>query len=846
MKKLSLLCLIFAVTLQLTAQQRQATPGGTAPQEKPQQAPTARQTGPKPYKEVITNKAVSTKGLFTVHKVEDKYYFEIADSIFNREMMAVTRFSKVAGGSGIYGGELANQQTLFWEKGPANNVFLRVVTTISFADSTNDIYQAVTNSNLYPIAAAFDIKAYGKDSASTVIDVTDFFKGDNQVVSISPASKRRLNLSALALDRSYVQSIKTFPINTEIRTVKTFNSTPSFGSPASSSPFPGTTLPAASAAGAVTIEMNTSLIMLPRVPMAKRLYDPRVGFFADDYTVFGDDQQKVREERFIVRWRLEPKDEDVEKFKRGELVEPKKPIVYYIDPATPRKWRKYLIQGVNDWQPAFEKAGFKNAIMAKELRPEDSLSLEDARFSVIRYFASDIENAYGPNVHDPRSGEILESHIGWYHNVMKLVHDWYLIQAAAVDPRARKMEFDDDLMGQLIRFVSSHEVGHTLGLRHNWGSSHMTPVEKLRDKKWVEANGHTSSIMDYARFNYVAQPEDSIGPKGIFPRIGDYDMWAIEWGYKPTFAANANEDEKIVNKWILNRVKENPRLWFGSEGHPTDPRSQNEDLGDNAMKASEYGIKNLKRILAGLPEWTNEEGDKYQNLTEMYRQLTVQFNRYMGHVAKNIGGIEQTPRSVEESGDVFTPTAKSTQKEAVAFLHKQLFQTPTWLNDKNVINKISNPAGTDLVSNMQVSMVRNLLSPARLGRMSQAASRYGNTATYHPDELLVDLRDGLFSELAARKTIEQNRRSIQKAFVEALGDLVKPSSPTMVISSAGGRGAALSFSSIENSDLPSLAKAHLKQLRSRILAAIPLTTDKVSKYHLEDLSDRIRLMLDPK
>jgi hypothetical protein len=353
-------------------------------------------------------------------------------------------------------------------------------------------------------------------------------------------------------------------MNTEIRTVKTFSATPSMGL-GSPSPFPSASLPAANAAGAITIELNTSFILLPKNPASKRLYDPRVGYFADDYTVYADDQQKVEDENFIVRWKLEPKPEDIDKWKSGQLVEPVKPIVYYIDPATPKKWRPYLIQGVNDWQKAFEKAGFKNAIMAKEWPENDStMSLEDARFSVIRYFASDIQNAYGPNAHDPRSGEIIESHIGWYHNVMELLHDWYFVQAAAVDSGARKMKFDDELMGNLIRFVSSHEVGHTLGLRHNMGSSSKTPVEKLRDKAWVEANGHTASIMDYARFNYVAQPEDGISRAGLFPRIGDYDMWAIEWGYGYVPAKNDEDAEKYLSKKYNERIARNPRIWFGS------------------------------------------------------------------------------------------------------------------------------------------------------------------------------------------------------------------------------------------------------------------------------------------
>jgi hypothetical protein len=571
MKKLLLVLLTTSVAFYGNAQKKPKTPTPATPAPATV-APAGLFSGmpgakpaPKAYKDVITEKAVTQKGLFTVHRVEDKYYFELHDSIMRQEIMAVTRFVRVpaarGGGRGTYGGELTNQQTIAFERGPNNNVFMRVITLVNVADTSNAIYQAVTNSNLNAIAAAFPVAAYTKDSSGVVIDVTEFFKGDNQVVSVSPTAKRNYNLSAIAPDRSYIQNISSFPLNTEIRTVKTFSSMPAM--PGGFTTVPSANIPAASAAGAVTIELNTSMIMLPRKPMGIRYWDRRVGYFPENFTTFSDIQQRVEKNTFAVRWRLEPKDEDIEKWKRGELVEPKKPIIYYIDPATPKKWRSYLIKGVNDWQVAFEKAGFKNAIMGKEWPTGDtSMSMEDARYSVIRYFASDVENAYGPNVHDPRSGEILESHIGWYHNVMKLVHNWYMIQTAAVNPRARKMKFEDEVMGELIRFVSSHEVGHTLGLLHNMGNSSKTPVEKLRDKKWVEANGHTASIMDYARFNYVAQPEDSISEKGLFPRIGDYDKWAIRWGYGYIPGETEEQQKAASNKLILKNSFRKPKNLF--------------------------------------------------------------------------------------------------------------------------------------------------------------------------------------------------------------------------------------------------------------------------------------------
>ncbi len=815
-----------------------AAPPAAAPT--PPSAPA--RPGPKPYKDVITAKAKSTKGLFTVHKVDDKYYFEIDEKLFGREIMAITRYTKVAGGGGIYGGELANQQVVKFEKGPDNKIFMRVVTVISVADSSQPIYKAVRNSNLDPIAAAFDIKSFGKDSTGAVIDITDFFKGDNQVVSLNAASKRRLNLTMIQNDRSFIETIKSFPINTEVRTVKTFSASAGGPSPIPS-PFPSSSLPAANAAGAVTLETNTSFIILPEQPMQKRMNDVRVGFFADDYTVYSDDQQKVENESFVVRWKLHPKKEDIDRWKKGELVEPEKPIIYYIDPATPKKWRPYLIQGINDWQVAFEKAGFKNAIMGKEWPENDStMSLEDARFSVIRYFASDIANAYGPNVHDPRSGEIIESHIGWYHNVMSLVHDWYFVQTAAVDPDARKMKFDDNLMGNLIRFVSSHEVGHTLGLRHNMGSSSKTPVEKLRDKAWVEANGHTASIMDYARFNYVAQPEDNISKAGLFPRIGDYDKWAIEWGYG--FGANSEEeDSKQRNKLYNERMAQNPRVWFGTYeyGNMSDPRTQSEDLGDNSMKASEYGIKNLKRIVPNLIEWTKEEGNKYENLRQMYGQVVGQYNRYINHVIRNIGGYYETQKSVEQSGSVFEVTPKAMQKEAVAFINNQLFTTPTWMLDPAIVDKISSPTSDQLAS-LQDNALASILSTARLTRMTTSANRYADA--YYISELFSDLKKGVWSELAGSKKIDGYRRNLQKSYAERMISLLGNSGGSSLTISLGG--GISSGPDPKKTDIVSTVRAHLTSLRSEIVTASASASDPMTKYHLQDVADRIKRALEPK
>jgi hypothetical protein len=799
--------------------------------------------GLKAFKEIITNKAVSQVGMFTVHKVDDKYYFEIPLRMLGKDLMAITRAARTPTGAG-YGGEEIKRQMLRFERGTDQKVFLRAKALVNMStDTTAPMYKAVSNSNVDPIAAAFEIKSIRKDT-SLLIDISDYFVSDAQIISYSNAIKTLYRLGALQNDKSYLQSIKAYPINIEIKTVKTYAVSPPPAGPTPPGAPQSVTLPAGAASGYATIEMNTSLIMLPEKPMKKRLFDPRVGYFATGYTVFDEEGQRTDNPTFAVRWRLEPKNDiDAELQKKGEAIEPAKPIVYYIDPATPKKWRRYLIQGVNDWQKAFEKAGWKNAIRAEEFPKGDStISLEDARFSAIRYFASPIENAYGPNVNDPRTGEILESHIGWYHNVMKLLQKWYRTQAAAVDPKARPNEFDDELMGQLIRFVSSHEVGHTLGLRHNFGASTATPVEKLRDKEYLEKYGHTSSIMDYARFNYVAQPGDGI--TNLFPRIGEYDDWAIEWGYKSIYnTRDENEDALILNKWYKEKAFPNRRLWFLTEINPYDPRAQNEDIGDNAMKASAYGIKNLKLIINSLPEWTKEEGQDFEMLKESYESVVDQFRRYIGHVSKNIGGIYETPKSMDQNLPVYETTPSVLQKEAVKFIVDHVFTTPVWIIDQKILNKIQPGNGLENIRAIQEPAVNSLLSEDRLQRMVEATIK--DPGAYSVVSYLNDLQNAILSDLPGTKEIDVFRRNLQKFYVERLIN--------MIISPAGASPGIAVFGTVipgridaKKSDVLSLIKSNLKSLRPILVAASNRRPKSLSKMHLEDLADRIKNALEPK
>jgi len=569
--------------------------------------------------------------------------------------------------------------------------------------------------------------------------------------------------------------------------------------------------------------------------MRKRFFDERVGYFANKYVLFDDDEQRAQKKFIVQRYRLEPKDKDIKKYLRGELVEPKKQIVYYIDPATPKKWRPYLIAGINDWQKAFEAAGFKNAIVGKEWPEDDkTMSLEDARYSVVRYLASETPNAYGPRISDPRSGEIMESHVGWYHNVMKLVQRWYMIQAGPLDPRARKMHLDDELMGQLIRFVSSHEIGHTIGLRHNMGASSATPVEKLRDKKWVEANGHTVSIMDYARFNYVAQPEDNISPIGLYPRIGSYDKWAVEWGYK--YYPNTKdefEEEKLLAKLTTDSLTANPKLWFGGEGKDEDPRSQSEDLGDDAVLASDYGIKNLKRVVPHLIEWTYQPNDPYDNLAEMHKAVVRQYGLYLYHVLKNIGNNYVTKRTVDEKGVVYKPVPKAKVKAAIDYLGRQLFVSPLWMYPQEIDDLIALKR-EDQISDQQNQVLNMLLSSGMLYNINLKSMQ--SEGAYTVPEFLNDVQQTVWVKFSGDEKQDFYRRGFQRGYIEKLGMLLLPKELEP------GKAA----NAAQRSDVKLYAKQHLLKLKTDI-EKLKTSVTGINKDHYESILidiDKIITKLD--
>ena len=780
----------------------------------------------KPYAKVITKAAKTDQGLFTVHKIDEKYFYEIPDSLFEREMLMVTRIAKTASGLGFGGGKQNEQVLRFQKKG--KKVIARVVSYDIVANDSLPVHEAVVNSNFEPILYTFPIKAIGKDSTSTVIDATPLFEKDVASLGLPSRTRRRYKVTRLQSDKSFIETIKSYPKNIEVRHVKTYGA----GAP-----------PSNYSNGTISLEISNSMILLPDNPMKRRYFDERVGWFTSGQTDYGLDAQRSKDVEFLDRWRLEVKDEDLEKFKRGELVEPKKQIVYYIDRATPVKWRKYLKQGIEDWQVAFEAAGFKNAIIAKDAptaEEDPDFSPEDVRYSVVRYLASPIPIANGPHVSDPRTGEILESDINWYHNVMSLLRGWFFVQTAAINPDAQSPEFKDEVMGRLIRFVSSHEVGHTLGLPHNMGSSVAYKVEDLRNAEFTQKYGTAPSIMDYARFNYIAQPGDE--GVALMPNIGIYDKYSISWGYRPILDKTAEEEKSTLDGWILEHAGD-PMYRFGHQqaGSVVDPSSQTEDLGDDAMLASEYGIKNLKRIVPNLVEWTSKSGEGYDDLEEMYGHVISQFNRYMGHVSNNIGGVYENYKTSDQEGAVYTPVDKAHQKKALQFIADNLFDTPEWLLDTNIFNRIEYSGSTERVRSLQVRTLNNIMSLGKMARMIENETLNGNSA-YKVTDMMSDLRNDVWSELRSGKKIDTYRRNLQRAHIDRLAYLMTAKNQRGARGSRYVKGTAVNTS---QSDIRAVVRAELKSLQSTVRSGANRTSDRMSKIHLQDALERIDAILNP-
>jgi hypothetical protein len=784
---------------------------------------------------VITKDAKTKAGVFKVHQVKDKFYYEIPKAEMGKEFLWVTQIAKTTNGVG-YGGQALGNRVVRWEINE-NRVFLRNINYSVVADPKTPISEAVRNANNDTILMAFPVAAWGPNNESAVIDVGRLFTTDITEFS----ARQRLNATAMDPTRSFIERISPYPTNIEVEATQTYTRTPPPAGLAAPTPPPNPFVGAGMNPGSASVVLHFSMVKLPENPMMPRLFDERVGYFSRSNFDYGREDHKAKERTYITRWRLEKKDPN------AEMSEPVKPIVYFIDSATPTKWVPYMKRGVEKWQKAFEAAGFKNAIIAKmaPTKKEDpDFSPEDARYSVIRWLPSTIENASGPHIHDPRTGEILESDIQFYHNVMNLLKMWYFVQAAPLDRRAQKMPFPDDLMGELIEYVCAHEVGHTLGFQHNMKASSMYPAEKVRDREWVKKMGHTPTMMDYSRFNYVAQPEDNIDVADLIPGIGPYDVWATMWGYKPIPSAKTPDEERATLDSWAREQDTTPWFRFSTDGSGgSDPGELTEAVGDaDAVKSSELGLRNLKRVAKLLvPATSSEKGMPYDDLSEVYPRMLGQWTLEMNHVAALVGGFNSQQKHIGQNGVRFTVVPKARQVEAVKFLADNAFATPEWAIDKEIFRRIEPVGALNRIRNAQNSVLNNLLSSSRFARLIEQQALDGNMS-YAPDQFLADVRGGVFSELAAAKvSVDAYRRNLHRSYLDIANNKINGSPATMPV----GLPAAFAAQFISSGDERAYYRAELRALNASINAAIGRSADRATRIHLEGIRDQIGKILSP-
>ena len=708
----------------------------------------------KSYAEVITDKAISDEGLFTVHEVEGSYYYEIPVDLLQKDMLLVSRFSKIPAGLGggyMNAGRKTNEQLIRWSKF-RNSIHLKTVSYANVADKELPIYASVQDNNHQPVLAVFKIETYGKDSSSVVVKVDDLFTSDVKAISgISSRIKEMYKVSSLDKKRSFINKVTSFPENIEVKHDMTYNA---------SKP------PSNTQTATISVQMSQSMYLLPEETMQPRLFDPRVGWFTTKQIDYGSKALKADEKTYIKRWKMIPK--DIDAYNRGELVEPIKPIVYYLDPATPTEFRPYFKQGILDWNEAFEAAGFKNAVQVKEApsKEEDpDWSPEDARYSTVRYVASTTRNAMGPSVSDPRSGEIIESDIIWYHNHLRSYRNRYLLETGGANPSARTLDTPAEEISEMMRRVISHEVGHALGLPHNMKASYAYPTDSLRSASFTQKWGLATTIMDYTRYNYVAQPGDE-GVRWV-RMLGPYDIYSIDWGYRYISDARSSEDElSTLDNWIKSKNGD-PMFLFGAR-NSYDPSSQTECVGDDAVLASKYGLSNLKIVAANLNEWTQSEGKGFNDLNELYGELISVWNRYASHVVANVGGVYEIIKTAPEEGYSYTHLAKAQQERAMQFLLQEAFATPKWMLQNDIIRNVEPSGIVSRIGAMQNRQLAFLLRKDRLERIIENEALNGRAA-YNLNDLFSDLRVGLMK--VDKPDVYQ--RNLQRFYVLRLLKLIK-------------------------------------------------------------------------
>jgi len=785
-------------------------------------APKKNQGKIKPYNKVITKDAITDDGLFKVHKVGEKYYFEIPNAHLGKDMLLVSRIAKLPsnlGGGYINAGSKTAERLVAWERFD-EKILIKERSYNAIADEELPISISVKSNNYEPTLFAFDIAAFSKDSSAVVVDVTKFYKSDVKAISGLPGRLRTTyKVRNLDASRSFINSMKSFPQNIEVVQDMTYNA---------SQP------PSARSAETISLQMNQSMILLPEEPMQPRFADERVGWFTFSQVDYGSEKLKADTKTYIRRWRLEPKDPSA--YARGELVEPVKPIVYYLDPATPESLRKYIKEGIELWQGPFEKAGFKNAIIAKypPTKEEDpDFSPEDIRYSVVRYVASETRNAVGPSVSDPRSGEIIESDIIWYHNHLRSYRNRYLLETGAANPSARTLDTPAEEIGEMMKMVIAHEVGHALGLPHNMSASKAYDVESYRNGAFTQEFGIASTIMDYARYNYIAQPGDQ--NVRFIRQIGPYDNYAINWGYRMIPGATSAEAERnMLDKWIMDKAGD-PMYVFGKQSSRFDPTSQTEDIGNDAIKASNYALKNLKFVAQNLPKWTSDQTNNYEDLEELYGELLGCYNRYIGHVLGNVGGVEELLTTPRQGGIAYKAVPKLKQQESMKWLHENAFSTPSWLVDKTLLQNIDYAGYTERLRRLQSRYLNGLLSFDRLGRLIDHSSI--DATNYSALSMMQDLRKGIWSEVNITKNVDVYRRNLQRAYVDRMAYLMTEEINPQRSSQ---------YFNVSQSDIRALVRGELNTLKRQAAAAGNRGVNTVTKYHYRDIVKRIEDILDPK
>ena len=800
----------------------------TAAEKKAEAADSADHAqGFKPYAKLIPPTARSSSGLFWTHRVGDTLYFEIPRRELNKDMLLVGRFARASGGN-TYGGDEFTERVLRWEK-QGNRILLRSVTFEITADSTLPVYRAVRQASYPPVVAVFPIESYAPDS-SAVIDVTRLY-----TTNVPEFVGARGSLDE---KRSFIEHVSAFPDNVEIEATQT--STPE--NPPESQRTPGP-IPATS------VLAHWSMVRLPERPMTPRLSDKRVGYFMVSRTDFGTTQQRAVARSYIIRWRLE------KKFPDSAISEPLKPLVYYIDPATPAQWIPWIKKGVEDWQPSFEAAGFRRAIVARDApvsAQDPDWSAEDVRNTVIRWLPSTTENAVGPTVVDPRTGEIVNGSVRIFHNVMNLARDWYFTQVSPLDPQAQRLPFPDSLMGRLMEYIVSHEVGHTLGLQHNMKASSTYPADSVHSATWVHRMGHTPSLMDYARFNYVAQPEDRIALADLVPRVGPYDEFAIEWGYKAIPGAATADAERPALNSLAEMQDSVPWYRFSTSGdRDVDPGDESEAVGDaDAVKSTGYGLRNIERVVPLMMSATLRPLEDNAELIEMYERLLDQWTREIEHVINVVGGSESREKYGGQLGVRFTPLPRARQKTAVRFLNEKAFTTPTYFLDTRILRRMEPEGALKRIGSAQSRLLEELLDNDRLTRMSEyealaGRSRAAKDDVYSVPELLGDVRHGIWSELGTRSvSIDLFRRSLQRAWLGQADAKINPS-PAIVISSSRTSTSRARVSSGPNNDLRALMRGELQDLDAALRSAADRAANRETRLHILDARAEIKRILDP-